>query len=84
MEMTIAWKSDPDYPGRTNRHLWLLVGGGDCFDGADAFYLGPDSDIDGEPIAESNIDSVIQSAKSKGIALNVSSIRDTLDEYRRD
>ena len=84
MSMIITSRPDPDYPDPANRHLWLLVGDADYYDGAYAFYLGADRDIDGVPIAENKINSVIQSAKSKGITLDRSAIRKTLDDYRND
>lgn len=82
--MTIVSKPDPEYPGPLHRHLWLLVGDSDYSDCGYAFYLGADSDIDGDPIADDSIGSVIQHAKSKGISLTAHEIRQILIDYRSD
>ena len=74
---------DPDYSGPRHEHLWLLVGGGDCFNGARAFYLGPDCDIEGDDLAARQIGAAVQAAESQGLSVNSEDAREALDDYRR-
>jgi hypothetical protein len=74
---------DPDHPAAQHEHLWLLVGGDDFSDGARAFYLGPDRDIEGDDLARRQLSAAIQSAKSQGLMLDLDDVPEALANHRR-
>jgi hypothetical protein len=58
--MEVVSHPNPDHPARQHDHLWLLVGGGpDYSDGATAYYLGSDRDIDGVDLASERLIDVV-------------------------
>jgi hypothetical protein len=74
---------DPDYPQPQQEHLWLLVGGGDYSDGSQAFYLGPDRDIEGNDLAAGRLQQAIESARSAGLSVDPQEVDRALADYRR-
>ena len=76
--------SSPDIEDKRPRaeHLWVLVGGEDYSDGATAFYLGQDRDIEGDDLAGYNIPKMIQSAQGQGIDLDANEVKQALEDYR--
>jgi hypothetical protein len=75
--MRVAGSPNPDHPSRRHDHLWLLVGGGDYADGAMAYYLGGDRDIEGNDFAGDNLARVV-----KEHGLNMVEARNSLERYR--
>jgi hypothetical protein len=59
-----------------------LVGGADYSDGATAFYLGQDRDIEGDDLAGCNVPNVIKSAEDAGIELDAHDVKEAIADYR--
>ncbi len=74
---------DPDHRAARHEHLWLLVGGGDYSDGARAFYLGPDRDIEGDDLAGRQLDTAIKAAGSAGLSVDGREADEAVADYRR-
>jgi hypothetical protein len=72
-----------DHSSWQHDHLWVLVGGEDYCNGATAFHMGADRDIEGDDLASRNIDNVIVRAKRIGLEVNQDDIREALSDYRR-
>jgi hypothetical protein len=74
---------NPEHQDTQYEHLWLLVGGGDLFDGARAVHLGPDSGNDGDDLAGRQLVKAIKSAESEGLSVDIEEAREALADYRR-
>jgi hypothetical protein len=74
---------NPEHRGVQYEHLWLLVGGGDYFDGARAFHVGPDRDIDGDDLVGRQLGAAIRSAEAEGLPVDSEEAQEALAEYRR-
>jgi hypothetical protein len=75
--------SNVDNSSRLHDHLWVLVGGGEYFNRATAFYMGPDYDIEGDDLSSRNIDELIVQAKQVGLVVDRDDVETALSDYRR-
>ena len=76
--MQIVSYPHAEYPGTKHEYLWLLVGGEDYSDGATAYHLSSDRDIDGDDCAGRNLDHVISEH-----GLDADEARQALESYRQ-
>jgi hypothetical protein len=74
---------DTEYRATQHEHLWLLVGGGDYFQGAQAFYLGQDRDIEGDDLASHQLGPAIEAAETEGLFVDRQDADEALADYRR-
>ena len=82
-KLEIVSRPDIERTQAQYEHLWVLVGEEAHSDGATAFYLGQDRDIEGDALAENNIPNAVRSAKAKGIELVGHEVGQALNEYRQ-
>jgi hypothetical protein len=82
LSVRIVSHPDPDYPKAMHDHLWVLVGGENYSDGATAYYLGPNRDIEGDDLAIHQIPEVLQRAQAAGFNIDGGALADALRSYR--
>jgi hypothetical protein len=73
----------PDDRSAPHEHLWALVGGGGHHEGATAFYMGPDRDIEAADLLSGPIAEVVSKAKKDGLAVEYEDVERALADYRQ-